>query len=239
MKQQVSRLVYNKFLDCTPALPQYNSTASFDWIKDSSGLPWLPLEFTIPHQEILEEIKKVESLLVSHRYDHSESQGWSSFCIHGKDADATREDAYYNDNRPYQWTDQAITYMPATVNYFKNVWPGSDYERVRVMRLQPGGHIALHQDGKTPGLHPINIAITQPNNCGFVMEHHGCVPFTPGQALWLDISNKHTLFNDSQEDRWHIIVHQTFEDPKFREIVVNSYKRLYNSSNENRKNYNP
>lgn len=238
MKHAISRLVYNKFLNCALVLPPFSNTATFEWIKDSSGLPWLPLEVIIPYQQILEEIKKVESLLVPHRYDHSESQGWSSFCIHGKDADATREDEYYNDDRPYQWTSQAMSHMPITVNYFKHSWPGTGYQRIRVMKLSPGGHIALHQDGTTPGLHPINIAITQPSRCGFVMEHHGCIPFAPGRAFWLDISNKHTLFNDSQEDRWHIIVHQTFEDPKFQEIVVNSYKRLYNNSDENCKNYN-
>lgn len=129
--------------------------------------------------------------------------------------------------------------MPKTVDFFKEIWPGSGYRRIRVMLLKPGGHIAIHQDGNIPGLDPINIAITQPKDCAFVMEKHGAVPFEPGQAFWLDISNRHTLFNDSDQDRWHIIVHQNFDNPKFQELVVNSYKRLYNNCNENRNRCNP
>jgi hypothetical protein len=96
------------------------------------------------------------------------------------------------------------------------------------MLLEPNGYINFHRDHDDSQLTAINIAITQPDDCHFVMEHHGCVPFESGSAYWLDISNNHTVFNDSTQLRWHIIVHQDLNHPKFQDLVVKSYHRLYN-----------
>ena len=167
-------------------------------------------------------------MLVDHRDNYGDHCGWKSFCIHGKSYDATREESYYNDDRPYVWTVEAQQGMPATVDYFANTWPGSQFNRVRVMLLEPGGYISLHQDSEISKLTAVNIAITQPNECQFVMAKHGPVPFAPGQALWLDISNQHTVINNSDQPRWHIIVHQSFDD-NFQNMVVNSYKKMYNN----------
>ena len=77
------------------------------------------------------------------------------------------------------------------------------------------------------------ISLVQlPNGCDFVMELHGAVPFKPGNAFWLDISNKHTVFNNSDQPRWHLIIHQNFDNHEFQKLVVNSYQILYNKHNE-------
>jgi len=86
---------------------------------------------------------------------------------------------------------------------------------------------------------PVNIAITQPVDCNFVMEKHGSVPFTTGSVFWLDVSNMHTVFNNSDQLRWHIIVHQSFDNVEFQQMVVNSYKNLYNKHNETMHHTNP
>jgi hypothetical protein len=118
--------------------------------------------------------------------------------------------------------------MPNTVKYFSEEWPGSNFSRVRVMLLEPGGYVSVHKDYTQSNLLPINIAITQPKDCSFLIERYGVVPFTPGSAFLLDISNNHTVFNDGTQPRWHIIVHQSFEQIKTQNIVVSSYKTLYN-----------
>ncbi len=221
----------DKYANCQYQLPEYNPAAEFDWIRNHSGLPWLQLDIAVPYQVILNEIKNIESLLVDHRDDYGEHCGWKSFCIHGKSYSDTREESYYNDNRLYVWTNEAQQGMPATVDYFARTWPGSQFKRVRVMLLEPGGYISLHQDSEISKLTAINIAITQPTECKFVMAKHGVVPFAPGQALWLDISNQHAVINNSSQPRWHIIVHQSFDD-NFQDLVANSYKKLYNIHNE-------
>jgi len=230
MKTQISRKIFERCLNKVPVLPEYKENVSADWIRKHSGLPWLPLDIKIPTDIIFEEIQNIKHLLTAHRDDYAEHSGWSSFCIHGKAYNATREDRYYNDSRPHIWTPEAKELMPQTVEFFKQ-WPSAEFSRLRVMRLEPGGWISVHSDTSISSLQPINIAITQPKGCAFVMERHGCVPFKPGKALLLDISNLHTIFNNSDQDRWHLIVHQQF-NLVFDNLVANSYKKFYNKHNE-------
>ena len=236
MKKQISEQMFNRFLDRSPTLPEYKEDHTGEWIRKQSGLPWLPLDIEIPAQTILEEIQNIKHLLTQHRDDYAEHSGWSSFCLHGKAYNATREDERYNDNRPHIWTPEALQLMPQTVSFFKD-WPSAGFFRIRVMRLAPNGWITIHTDTDVSSLTPINIAITQPAECAFVMERHGRVPFEAGKALMLDISNRHTVFNNSNQDRWHLIVHQQFS-LEFDNLVANSYKKFYNSSNETSNNCN-
>ena len=229
MMLNLSRLVVNKFDDVQWILPAYNSTADFDWIQHQSNLPWLKLAIAVPTHDILQETASILPYMSAHRDDDNEHKGWKSFCIHGKSFDATREDQFYNDARPHVWTEQAKQLMPRSVEFFRTGWPASTFSRVRMMLLEPGGYIALHSDSDDSKLSAINIAITQPAGCKFVMENHGRVPFSPGDSFWLDLSNKHTVFNDSDQHRWHIIVHQDCNDPKFKELVVKCYHDLYNT----------
>ena len=238
MKQKISQLMLKKYINTKYQLPDYNADADFEWIQSNSKLPWLQLNIDVPHAMIHEEIQKVESRLIQHRDDYSEHQGWRSFCIHGKSFDAIREEEYYNDTRPYVWTDLACEYLPATVKYFSTVWPGCGFARIRIMLLEPNGYITVHSDYTQAELRPINIAITQPVGCDFVMEHHGTVPFEAGSAFWMDVSNQHTVFNNSKHPRWHIIVHQSFDNVEFQDLVVNSYQTLYNQHNETMHNTN-
>lgn len=238
MKQKISQLMFQKYINAEYQLPAYNPDADFAWIKQQSGLPWLRLCIDIPFKTIDTELKAIQSLLVSHRDDYREHAGWKSFCIHGKSFDATREEIYYNDLRPYIWTPEAKKLMPYTVEYFSKQWPHCTFQRLRVMLLEPGGYISIHSDYSKSELAPINIAITQPDNCNFVMEKYGVVPFTPGDAFWLDVSNKHTIFNHSDQPRWHLIVHQSFDNVEFQKLVVNSYQTLYNQHNETMHNTN-
>lgn len=231
-KHTVSRLMFNRFRNHQHHPQGLIARPSADWIQQHSGLPWLELNIQVPVHTIWSEIQAIMPLVVAHREEYSEHQGWESFCIHGRAYNMTREDEHYHSDLPYHWTQEACNLMPNTVKYFQTAWPGSVFRRIRVMRLAAGGYISIHSDSDRPGLGPINIAITQPTHCAFVMENFGTVPFQPGRAVWLDVSNRHTVFNDSDQDRWHIIVHQESDDIRFQNIVANSYDMLYNQLNE-------
>lgn len=224
--QQISKKMYAKFVDHSHVLQPHNSERDFDWIHTQSGLPWLELDVKVPYNLIYQELENIRDLLVEHRDDYAEHSGWKSFCIHGKSYNSTREDQHYKDDRPHIWTPEAKERMPNTVDYFQTMWPGSNYKRLRVMFLEAGGIISIHRDSETSRLSAINIAITNPVDCKFVMENHGAVPFAPGRAFWLDIHNRHTIINNSPEPRWHIIVHQDFSS-NFQELVLKSYDNLY------------
>lgn len=237
---QISRMVFDRFQHNHYQPKGLISEPEFEWIRDHSRLPWLKLDVEIPVQIILTEIQAIRHLLVSHRDNYNEHQGWESFCIHGRGYNFTREDECYSESDPdYHWTTEAKQYMPSTVQYFQTQWPGQEFQRIRVMRLAPNGYISVHKDSTSDQLHPINIAITQPQSCAFVMEKHGTVPFHAGSAFWLNVSNRHVVFNDSDQERWHIIVHQKNDNIKFREVVAKSYNILYNQLNENSNNTNP
>ena len=234
MKKQLSQSIYNKFVGAVPVLPDYIPGADLETVR-TAGLPWLQLHIPVPAKIMLEEIKAIQDLLVCHRDANGESWGWHSFVIHGKAWDATREDEHYNDDRPHVWTDRALKLMPRTVEYFQTEWPAGQYARIRIMLLEPGGFINVHQDSDQPGLGPINIAITQPDDCHFVMAGQGTVPYQAGQAFWLDVSHPHIVRNNSAQNRFHIIIHQDF-DLRFAKAVDQSYKILYNKAYENLSN---
>jgi hypothetical protein len=233
MRLEISQLIYNKFVDKKFVPSNLDATADVEWIQNHSGLPWMELDIEVPYKVMLEELVHVESYLVAHREQYGESHGWKSFCLHGKSYDATREDNYYNDNREHTWTKQAQELMPFTVNYFQSQWPKTHFQRLRLMLLQPGGYITLHKDHSTNKLGPVNIALSNPDQCHFVFEKHGAVPFQPGRAFWLDVGNHHVVFNHSDQPRWHIIIHQKAHSPEFEELIARSYKILYNKVNEN------
>jgi hypothetical protein len=230
VKQQLSRAFAHKHTTATQPWPKYNNLATAEWVRYSSGLPWLELDvpYPVPVKTIAQEIENIKHLLVPHRTDYNEHADWSSFCIHGRAYDATREDSYYTDTRIKTWTEEAEQFMPETVRYFQG-WPIERFHRIRVMALAPGGMISLHQDEAKPaGLGPVNIAITQPKGCDFYMEHYGVVPFEVGTSMMLNVSNLHTVINNSNEYRYHIIVHY---DPTvlFDSVLLKSYNKAYAS----------
>lgn len=164
------------------------------------------LKLDVPTDKIYNEIQKIKNLLVTHR--EGEGVGWSSFCIHGKSFDATREDEYYNDNRPHIWTKEALEYMPITIDFLKSL-DFKSFQRVRVMCLGPKGFINIHRDQTDSQLGPVNIAINHPEECKFYLEHHGELQFKPGIAYRMNLVNYHTVINYSNTARYHIIIHGT------------------------------
>ena len=148
--------------------------------------PCEQIELNVPHEKIHQEILKIQKYLVSHREESG--MGWSSFCIHGKSYDATKEDAYYKDPRPHNWTKEAIEHMPHTISWLKTLGY-SQFQRVRVMCLAPKGFINIHRDQTESKFKAVNVAITNPSQCKFYLEHHGELKFQPGVAYRLNLVN--------------------------------------------------
>ena len=210
-----SNLTQKKSVATLPKLYDY------DWIVDQSNAPWINLKIDIPVDDIANEIKNNVGLLVSHRDEYGEHSGWKSFCIHGKSLTATQ---HFDDDRPFRWIPEIVNTMPRTIEYFQS-W-GLDFFRLRVMALEPGGYVGIHTDidaNVQKRTWPINIAITQPIDCSFAMEGWGIVPFAVGKSFMLDVSNRHAVINNSNETRYHIIVHYAQLNDKFKKIVENSY----------------
>lgn len=198
---------------------------TYDYIINESKLPWLKLNIAFPYEEMLQEAKALRKLFVPHRPGNH--KGWYSLCIHGISSTHTNHFSAYgydsNENTPYVWTD-IVEKCPVTFNYFKNIFPFTKYNRLRFMLLESKGYIEPHVDYHKHKLSPINIALNNPETCYMKMKNiKGYVPFKDGTAFMLDVSNEHACFNNSNEDRYHIIVHGTPAE-SFKKIVQDSYE---------------
>lgn len=235
MQEKISRLFGKKIESKKFNLKSPEQKVDANWIINKSGLPCLKLDIQVPYKLILQEIESIpHTLFVNHRDEEYESnRGWKSFVLHGRSYDATREDHFYNDNRLMAWTKEALIYCPETVKYFQTVWPCNEFYRVRIMLLEPQGIINLHADDKVSKLSAVNIAISQPKNCNFYLDHYGVIPFEKGDAYLIDISNLHTVINNSDLPRYHIIVHHKIITKEFDSLVEKSYNNVYASQTIN------
>lgn len=194
----------------------------FDWICFESKIPYLVLDIQGPWKEMYAEALALDHKFVTHRSDGNK---WSSLCIHGSSSDQTQEANAYTDSAAYHWTDVS-TECPITTDYFKNSFPYESYGRLRFMKLAAGGTIPPHSDGATNILHAINISLNNPTNCDFVVEDCGRLPFTDdGTVIAFNNSRVHAVTNASETDRYHIIVHGTW-NKSYTETVVTNYERL-------------
>jgi hypothetical protein len=187
----------------TPGLVPKNLWQS-DW-------PWAPVFKVVDQLAINQELDKLRYFFVPHRdkdkinsYGH---EGWSALTLYGLDYDKTEHfDQYgHSDESKYRWT-EVCEYCPYIVNLIKSL-PFSKYGRVRIMKLSAGGYIMPHTDGAGRIFGPLNFALTHPEGCKFVFKDVGTVPFKIGRGFMLDIGREHVVVNQSEQDRYHIIIH--------------------------------
>lgn len=196
-----------------------------EYICKESGLPWLKLSIDVPVQDIYNEYKNCEDLIVKHRNNDKWANlthtGWHSATLYGVSTQTTTAS-----NEAHGWTDLAIQ-CPITVDWIKkNFIINESTGRIRFMVLKPGGYILPHVDREEKGLGEINVAITQPKGCTFRFLDKGNIPFKAGDAFIIDTSNRHLVWNDSEETRLHIILHTKTSD----KIIEDSYANCYYST---------
>jgi hypothetical protein len=162
------------------------------------------MDLNVPVKDVYDEIQNIRPYLHTHRSDSG--IGWESFCIHGQAYNRTKEEKYYPDFWGYKWTPEAIKHMPKTIAWLKSLGY-KEFQRVRVMCLMPKGFINLHKDQNHSQLGAVNVAINNPKECKFYLQNHGVLDFRPGDAYKLDLVNYHTIVNNSNIPRYHIIIH--------------------------------
>jgi hypothetical protein len=222
-------LFYQKYCKSTykyPTIPP--NTDEFSWIVGASKTPYLKLSIEGPWAQILAEIKRLDHLFVPHR-DDSQTQGWSSLCLHGLGFDKTDTPYMYPEFRnipdnelPWDWT-EISEQCPITTDYFKNKFPYNKYFRLRFMKLDAGGFINPHTDGTSFNMGAVNISLNNPVGCEMVLRDVGVVPFEDtGSVFAFNNSYDHLVWNQSQEARYHMIVHGQW-NYNWSQIVVDSY----------------
>jgi len=193
--------VYKLLAPSTKAFIQKHSGQN---VQNKKNPACIKVETNVPVKDVYNEIQKIKKYLVTHRSDSG--IGWRSFCIHGQKYSRTKEDSYYKDFLGHKWTPEAIENMPQTIKWLKSLGY-KNFQRVRVMCLEAKSFINLHRDQSESKLGPVNVAINNPKDCKFYLQNHGVLEFNPGTAYQLDLVNYHTVVNNSNVPRYHIIIH--------------------------------
>jgi len=239
----------NEFFDLWKDYPHYSSLNSkpekfnnwqgnheltreyFSWIEKESNCPSLKLDLPVPQKEMEAEALALMDEFVKHRGE--EHPGWHSLVIHGFDkytTDDWRSKAYNFTEQPeYKWTDIADV-CPVTVDWLKNTWNFTKFDRVRFMLLLPGGYIKRHVDYEVRKMAAYNVAINNPQGVEFALEDAGLIPWQPGDARAIDIGRHHSVRHLGTEPRIHMIIHGA---PGFKhaETMCRSYDLLLEELN--------
>ena len=204
----------------------------FEWIANQSNTPWLEIiGVNPPYKEMVAEAQGLKDMFVYHRGLENGHNGWRSLAIHGIEATKTNVAEEYGLNSrevEYHWT-EIQDRCPVTTEYFKNQFPYRRYQRLRFMLLEAGGFIAPHTDNAVSSLtSAINISLNNPTDCRLTTTV-GTIPFKDqGSTFLFNNHYQHAVHNNSDTDRYHMIVHGEWKSPEWQQLVVNSYKRALN-----------
>lgn len=192
--------------------------------KASRSTPFYkPVGHTVPTSLLMKDIETLEKLNLFTKHRNQEAvkgipshRGWASFVVHGLGFDKTEgyeQYGYKNDNEaPYDFTNEAKTYCPNILNWLKENKFKDRYHRVRIMKLDPGGMVGIHNDNKNPDTWATNFAVTNPEECEMHFwnrdwEYLGQVPWESGKVFKIRIGFNHCVINKSDQPRYHIIIH--------------------------------
>lgn len=201
-------------------------------IYEDKSWPWFPITFDADFKAMHKECVDNDHLFVGHRqqdrhlsYNH---EGWAAITLHGIAPDKTEHWPQYGFNSMEEanlhWTEACETF-PLCAAFIKSLRYGV-HDRVRIMKLKAGGYIMPHVDGPGRIFGPLNIAINNPDGCGFYFKDWGRVPFVQGNGFFLDIANEHIVWNNSNEDRYHFIVHG-WDNNWIKDIAATQFKEIY------------
>jgi hypothetical protein len=189
----------------------------------------LKLDLPIPHELMLLEAKQLREYFTRYRTDDSTYFGWHTLTLYGVAYDKGHSWEEYgfpsaNDSVNHlSWT-EIIDKCPVTINWLKTVFPTNRYGRVRFMLLEAGGNIGLHTDTEYSILENVNIALNNPDGCEWHWGDGTTLGFKPGDAYAVNISYPHRVSNNSQEDRYHIIIHHHDSTPAWIEMMTKALK---------------
>lgn len=180
--------------------------------------PWLTLPRTFQSQRALQEAIDLLSQFVSHR---PESQGgtgqWKGLALRSKGGQLHH--TYGSENYEglnYEFT-EVWEKCVATREVLELFTDPQQCERIRFMLLEPGAEILVHNDAPEKFFSPaINIALNMPDGCKFWVDlnpdgsknsYSQAMPIEGGTAFLFNSANFHSVKNESDQPRIHIIAH--------------------------------
>jgi hypothetical protein len=186
---------------------------------------FLKLDIKFPYEAMLAEARALKHKFTDHR--GNAHKGWKSLALYGLGDDLHENWSDYGYSSAseaaeyFKWTDSAHD-CPVTLNFFLNHFPCQRYGRVRFMLVEAGGFIGMHNDSRIPLVENINMALNNPKQCIWTWGDGEELFMEPGGAYAMNIHYDHAIYNNSNEDRFHLIA--------ARHDSTTEWKRLINKA---------
>lgn len=169
------------------------------------------LDIKVPYKQMHYEAEKLKNRFTLHRGGENIHKGWKSISLYGlsENKHDTWKDYGYSSSidaeKDFHWTNAACE-CPSIVKWIKESLPSKRLGRVRLMLLEAGGKINYHSDTKHRILENINIPLNNPTECLWHWGDGDTLYMEPGRVYAMNISYEHAVFNNSVENRYHLII---------------------------------
>lgn len=189
-----------------------------------SDTKFLKLEIPFPHEEMLAEAQRLKHRFTDHRGGEDVHKGWKSLALYGlgEDLHESWQDYGYSSAldaaKDFGWTPAAFE-CPTTMQFLQNSFPCKRFGRVRLMLVEAGGWIGPHTDTTHRLVENINMPLSNPSGCTWRWGDGEELFMEPGGAYAMNISYEHAIYNNSNEDRFHIIVARHDSTDEWRNLI--------------------
>ena len=203
-----------------------------DWCL-KNDIWYLEIDLDIPEVCLL-EAKKIyeEGFFVKHR--SGEGGDWYSCALHGwNEKEENLLDGWKNTQSPrwkglnFEDVDWGWTVIqeiaPETKRWMEDL-PHYHYKLGRFNLLRPNGYIGLHTDwDKRNVFSAMNVALNHPKGCYLRRnDTKEELPFRDFTGFWFDNGVEHEAGNNSNEDRFHFILHDKRGNDEREELIKKS-----------------
>jgi hypothetical protein len=196
-----------------------------------SDAKYLKLDIPVPHEKMLIEAQALKHRFTDHRYSDGSHRGWKSLSLYGlgENKHESWQDYGYSSAidaaKDFKWTDAALE-CPTIMEWLQNKFPCQRFGRVRLMLVEAGGWIGLHSDTKYRILENINISLSNPQGCVWRWGDGTDLFMEPGGVYAMNISYDHSVINNSDQDRYHLIVSRHDSTPDWMNLINDACKNM-------------
>ncbi len=216
-----------------------------DWCIEND-VWYLPIDLEIPEVLVEEAIRVYEEgFFVPHRY--GDGDGWYSCAIHGfvSEDEPDTSLAWRHTKNPsghgltednVKWGWSEVAEVAPEMKRWLEEFPHDRYRRCRYMLLESGGSIETHHDASDKRIaegrlrnisSAINLALYQPKECHFIRsDTREELPFENCTGFWFDNGVMHEVHNESDEGRFHFIIHGGSNKAR-KELMMKSLVKRY------------
>ncbi len=195
-----------------------------------SDSKYLKLDIELPYEEMLNEARSLREEFIPYRLYDSSNTSWHSLPVVGISSHQPYAWNVYNYKNAKEaahdmkWTEISEK-CPVTTEWLKSFYPSNSYARVRFMLLEAHGSIDYHKDTEYSVLGAVNIALSNHPECKWHWKDGESLAFKPGEAYAMNISYEHSVINNSDEDRYHLIIHHYDCNEKCKELFLRSMRQ--------------